>query len=82
VCHTGLECLLMLAENPPEILVIDLEIPWGGGDGVLEWGREHAAADGLPQIFVTGDDSPADLSCRTGIPPGHCFQKTFRIGRC
>ena len=72
----------MLAENPPEILVIDLEIPWGGDDGVLEWVREHAAADGPPQIFVTGDDSPADLSSRTGIPPGHCFQKTFRIGRC
>src|SRR3569623_619424 len=76
----GLECLLLLAESLPEVIVVDLEIPWGGGDGVLDWVRQQAAAVGRPRIIVTGDDAAVDLSVRTGIPPGHCFQYPFRIG--
>ena len=30
----GLECWSKLKARSPEALVIDAEIPWGGGDGV------------------------------------------------
>jgi len=32
----GLECLAQLVALEPDVLVIAMEIPWGGGDGVIE----------------------------------------------
>ena len=32
----GLECLAKLRQFVPDLLLLDLELPWGGGDGVLE----------------------------------------------
>ena len=32
---SGLECLAELLAVEPDVLVIALEIPWGGGDGVV-----------------------------------------------
>jgi CheY-like chemotaxis protein len=31
----GLECATELVERGPDVLAIALEIPWGGGDGVI-----------------------------------------------
>lgn len=31
----GLECLQALRSCPPDVLVLEAELPWGGGDGVL-----------------------------------------------
>jgi CheY-like chemotaxis protein len=36
VAGNGLECLAELLALEPDVLVIALEIPWGGGDGVIE----------------------------------------------
>ena len=32
----SLECLTKLRQFVPDLLLLDLELPWGGGDGVLE----------------------------------------------
>lgn len=39
----GLECLEALVALEPDVLVVEVSIPWGGGDGVIA--RLH---DGLP----------------------------------
>jgi len=75
----GLECLIKLGDPVPDVLVVDLDILWGGGDGVLACLREGSAAAIAPAVFVTGNDSPQVLSQRSGIPPGNCFQKPFRV---
>lgn len=31
----GVECLARLCEEVPDVLVLEPELPWGGGDGVL-----------------------------------------------
>jgi DNA-binding NtrC family response regulator len=36
----GLECLENLRRVTPDVLVLDQELHWGGGDGVLAWLRE------------------------------------------
>lgn len=38
----GLACLEKLQECSPDLLILDLELPWGGGDGVLAVMREEA----------------------------------------
>ena len=38
----GLDCLRKLRQVTPAVLVLDLELLWGGGDGVLAWLREES----------------------------------------
>lgn len=40
----GLECLEKLRQAAPAVLILDRELCWGGGDGVLAWLREENAA--------------------------------------
>ena len=69
----GLECLAELLALEPHVLVIALEIPWGGGDGVIARLNEGLPIGRKPLILVIGD-APADtLSARTGVPPCSCF---------
>lgn len=76
----GLDCWTKLRARRPDALVVDMEIRWGGSDGVLACLREDSDGAPAPVIFVTGDDRPDVLSRRFGIPQGQCFQKPFRFG--
>jgi CheY-like chemotaxis protein len=74
----GLECLATLAAMEPDVLVIALEIPWGGGDGVVARLNDRLLNGSKPLILVIGD-APADtLSARTGVAPRNCFSKPLR----
>lgn len=75
----ALTCLTCLERGPvPDVLVLELEMPWGGGDGVLDHLREHAAF-GQDAVIVTGRASSAVLSRRTGIPVSRCLRKPFHL---
>ena len=39
----GLDCLRKMRQTKPDVLVLDQEMHWGGGDGVLAWLREQSA---------------------------------------
>ena len=76
----GLECLKRLAARPPDVLLVDLDILWGGGDGVVACARDGARGTIRPAIFVTGFESPHVLSRRSGVSVENCIQKPFRVG--
>lgn len=48
----GLDCLAKLRQAAPAILVLDLELPWGGGDGILAWLREERSAPQIPVLLM------------------------------
>ena len=48
----GLDCLGKLRRLAPAALLLDLELCWGGGDGVLAWLREEGAAYTVPVIVT------------------------------
>ena len=74
----GLECLAKLGALETDVLVIALEIPWGGGDGVIARLNDGLPIRRKPLILVVGD-APADtLSARTGVTPCNCFSKPVR----
>lgn len=60
----GLDCLAKLRQAAPAILVLDLELPWGGGDGILAWLREEQSAPQIP-VLLMGPTS-------TGLERLHC----------
>jgi DNA-binding response OmpR family regulator len=39
----GLECLRKLRQMMPVALVLDLDLRWGGADGVLDWMRAESS---------------------------------------
>jgi CheY-like chemotaxis protein len=41
VAVDALECFAKLRRRVPDLLILDLELPWGGGDGVLGLLREQ-----------------------------------------
>lgn len=74
----GLDCLEALVTLEPHILVIELEIPWGGGDGVIARLNDGLPIRRRPLVLVMGDAPSGVLSARTGVPPWNCFPKPVR----
>jgi CheY-like chemotaxis protein len=79
----ALACLGRLLSGPfPDVLVLDLDLPWGGGDGVLDWLREEQRSVlSRCVIIATGKASPAALSQRMKLPMAHCLQKPVSLAR-
>ncbi len=74
----GLGCLAEVVALEPDALVIALEIPWGGGDGVIARLNDGLPVRRKPFILVMGDAPPGVLSMRTGVAPCNCFPKPVR----
>jgi DNA-binding response OmpR family regulator len=67
-CTDGLGCLLQLHQRPPAVLVLDLALRWGGGDGILAWLREQSEVPLPSVVLVAGGASPTSLP-EMVIPP-------------
>ena len=74
----GLECLAEVVALEADVLVIALEIPWGGGDGVIARLNDGLPVRRKPLILVIGDVPADTLSARTGVAPCNCFSKPLR----
>jgi CheY-like chemotaxis protein len=48
----GLDCLEKLRQERPAVLVLDLGLRWGGGDGVLAWLREETVVSGVAVVLT------------------------------
>ena len=74
----GHECLAELLALEPHVLVIALELPRGGGDGVIARLNDGLPVGRKPLILIIGDASRETLSARTGVVPCNCFPTPFR----
>jgi DNA-binding response OmpR family regulator len=78
IASDGLECLAKLRCLLPDVLILDAEILWGGGDGVLACLREEGP-DGIP-VILTGTVASDCLRGRYGSLPGvQCLEKPFPL---
>lgn len=76
----ALQCLEALRQAPPDILVLDPNLPWGGGDGVLEVMHEDFGMAGVPVMILTFGCDPAILY-NIGVYPIRDFQRKPMTGR-
>jgi DNA-binding response OmpR family regulator len=58
----GLDCLRKLRWARPAVLVLDLKLCWGGGDGILAWLREENPGHAIPVILMTTAGDPQALA--------------------
>ena len=75
----GLDCLGKLRQLTPAALVLDLELRWGGGDGVLAWLREECPALGMPVVLTATAGYPLDLAQFEDPPVVDSLPKPFSL---
>jgi two-component system response regulator AtoC len=77
--HDGLECLNKVRSLEPDVLVADLETPWGGAAAVVAFLHESCFEFEIPVVLIVGNSPPQILSQRTNVPESLCFQKPLRM---
>ena len=58
VANSGPDGLKLAKKNPPEIIVLDIEMPGMDGFAVCEKLREDAALKNIPIVILTGTNNP------------------------
>lgn len=59
---SGLECVARLRECVPDLLVLEPQLPWGGGDGVLAMMGEIPQLANIPVMVLTSCRDPQVLN--------------------
>jgi len=59
---SGLECVSRLRERIPDVLVLEPQLPWGGGDGVLAMMGEDPDLAAVPVMVLTSCRDPHVLN--------------------
>jgi len=75
----GLECLAKLHSRPNIYVILDLEIPWGGGDGVLACLREEFPERSHPIVVLTSRPFLQAGPEQVQPPVVRCFQKPCHL---
>lgn len=66
MASTGLDCIDALRGQAPDALVLDLDLPWGGGDGVLRMMQDLPHLRDLPVVVLCSDST----ACGGTLPRG------------
>ena len=68
----GIECLNALRRGVVDLVVLDRDVPWGGGDGVLDACRIERLQ--LPELIVLTSDRENAAECLP-MPGAHVLRK-------
>jgi CheY-like chemotaxis protein len=60
VTSGGLDCVSQLRASPPDLLILEAPLHWGGAEGVLEVAQNELGSRELPVILVAVSAGPID----------------------
>ncbi len=75
----ALACLEKLCQLRPAVLVLDLELRWGGGDGVLAWLQEEGDRVWVPVILTATAGAWQDVAEFMAPPVVKYLSKPFSL---
>ena len=75
----ALECLKKIRQTNPTVLLLDLQLRWGGGDGVVAWLREEQQAPRIPVVLTTTANSVKSYAGLVERPVVRCLEKPFPL---
>ena len=73
----GMDCMTKVRQVSPAVLLRDLGLLWGGGDGVLAWLRGESPAPRIPVVLTATADYPLDMPGLKDPPVIGCLPKPF-----
>lgn len=65
---SGLECVARMRERAPDVLVLEPQLPWGGGEGVLAIMGENPDLANVPVMVLTSCRDPRLLEAVSRFP--------------
>lgn len=77
VVRDGLQCLNAARARVPDVLILEYELPWGGGAGVLARLREETRLASVDVVLVTCYDSDEVHEHEPSPPVRGCLRKPF-----
>jgi len=78
---SGLECVARLRERTPDVLVLEPQLPWGGGDGILTMMGDISALATIPVLVLTSCRDPDVLEGVSRFPISDYYLKPLTPGR-
>jgi DNA-binding response OmpR family regulator len=79
IAADALECLAKVARSSPAVIVLDWELRWGGGDGVLAWLREEHASSPIPVVLTGTAGYSAIAGAALASPVNQVLPKPFAL---
>lgn len=64
----GIECVARMREHSPDLLVLEPQLPWGGGEGVLAIMAENPQLAAVPVMVLTSCRDPHLLEAVSRFP--------------
>lgn len=78
----GMQCLPIIRQESPAVIVASVEIPWGGADGLLDYLQQESSTGDVPAVILTGDTADEEV---TPLRESPCvfryLRKPFLMGR-
>jgi DNA-binding response OmpR family regulator len=81
MAFNGLECVAWLRNHIPDLLVLEPQLPWGGGDGVLAIMGEVLDLAAVPVMVLTSCRDPLVLDRMARFPISDYYVKPLAPGR-
>jgi len=75
----GVECATNLRRSTPDVLVLDMDLPWGGGEGVLAMMREDGIVPSTLTVLLASDASDDSPPAPNGSADVRCLRKPFDL---
>ena len=75
----GVDCVQVFREFMPDILVLSLELQWGGAEGVLSLVREEALFSPIPVVLTIDGISRSKATTFLRPPIVKLLEKPFRL---
>ena len=77
--HDGMSCVEAMQSGPlPEVLILSWELPWGEGEGILEWLRFQGVEDTAVVILTARMDIDGNQQ-EKALPRVTWLQRPFRL---
>ena len=81
IVTSGTQALMYIADNTPDLILLDYEMPVTSGPQVLEMIRSETKVGSIPVIFLTGkDDRESVMKVLALKPDGYLLKNTDRDG--
>ena len=77
IVNSGMQAITYLANNTPDLILLDYEMPVTSGPQVLEMIRTEAKTQSTPVIFLTGKGDKESVMKVVGLKPNGYLLKTM-----